>query len=704
MSTEKKYEFKAEIKKLLDILSKSLYKHKEIFLRELVSNSTDAMKKLHFISLKDKNINDPDAELKIEIIGNAKENTLIIRDAGIGMTKQDLIDNLGTIAGSGSQKFVENLSQEENEDKELDLDIIGQFGVGFYSVFMVADLVQVVTKSYVKDSPALMWESDGSGEFEITEIQKDVRGTDIIIHLKEEEKDYLTQVQIEGIIKKYSNFVPYPIFVTEIKDEKEKIEVDMDEEDEEGKKEGAEEPREPEAPKPVNDVDPLWKRNPSDISEEDYKNFYHYVSHRYDDYAHVINYKIDGGVQFRSISFIPGSSNQELMRPESEFGLDLYSKNVLIVKNSEDMIPKWLRFVKGMVDSDDIPLNISRETIQANRVIMKMSTLIVKRIIRDITDIAEKDPEKYATIWKNFGYFFKEGIVTDQTQKEKLAKLLRFPTSKTEGDKMIGLDEYVKNLAPNQTEIFYLIGENLSTLKLSPHLGFYKKEGLEVVFFNEPIDNYLMMNIQNYKTTNGEGDDAIEVTYSFTPIDVAEKSEAKKDAEEKDGEEKSEEEKSDVPETTQKFLDNVKTILGDKIVDAKVSDRLYGNACRLANPSGGMTSSMQRAMRYWTQNAGDKSFQIPKKILEFNPEHPMVVKMIDIVQSDAENGRIDPVVQQMFENCLLSEGDLPDPSMMVPRINQLLEMLITGNDKVKNVAEEAKPVEEAKPAEEEKTE
>jgi len=680
--SDQEYEFQAEIRKLLDILSKSLYKHKEIFLRELISNAVDALKKVKFILLTNRDIENPEEEQRIEIYFNPDKNVLTMRDYGVGMTKTELINDLGTIAGSGTEKFIKKL-QEMREEKEgtIDLDIIGQFGIGFYSIFMVAENVKVRTKSYLKEEEAYEWESDGTGKFKIRPIEKEKRGTDVIIYLHEEDKEYLDRFRIENIINKYSTFVPFPIYVYELEEgeipEAGKIKVEEKEEEAE----------EEEEIKPINKVTPLWKKNKNEITEEEYKEFYHYISNRYDDYLHVINYQVGGQVRFRSILYIPESPSQEIFQPETEYGLSLYSKNVMIMKNCKELIPQWMRFVKGVLESDDIPLNISRETIQANRKIMKMSNLIVKKVIRELKEIAEKDEEKYLKIWDEFGHFIKEGVISDVARKDKLKDLLKVKTSKTKEEELISLKEYVNRMKEDQEKLFYLVGEDLEAMKLSPHLGFYEKNDLEVILLDEPIDNFLMMNINDYKVTKekeekkGEEEGEEEIEYiQFSPIDVTESEE--KEKEQKKKEEKKEEEK-EIPEDVQKFLDYVGEILEDKIIEAKISDRLYGSLCRLANPAGGPTSSQQRVMRYWTQTQSGKRFSIPKKILEFNPDHPTVKKLVEMYQENPDNKIIKPVVIQLFENCLLAEGDLPNPSSMVPRINQLIDILVRGDSDVK---------------------
>ena len=699
-----KYEFRAEVKKLLDILSKSLYQHKEIFLRELISNASDALKKMHFISLQNKDIANPDLPLEVEIIINSDQKTITIRDSGLGMTKQELIDDLGTIGFSGTERFIKAIKETQENKEKIDLDVIGQFGIGFYSVYMVAEKVKVLSKSYKKEETAHQWESEGTGDYTITPAEKDTRGTDVVVYLKEDEKEYLSRSQLEEIIKKYSNFVSYPIYITEIKPEEPKEgkadkgeeevkEVEEKEETKEKTKETEEkiEKEEKEAPperKPVNELQPLWKKPANEIKDEEYRNFYHFISNRYDDYSHVVNYAVDGQVQFRSIYYLPKSRWRDLMYPDIEYGLTLFSKNVMILRDCKDLIPQWMRFVKGMVETEDVPLNISRETIQNNRVVRKINDLIVKKFLLELNTMAEQDPKKFKDFWDEFGIFIKEGLVSDQKYKDKLLKLLRFHTTKTKDDETKGFDDYVKGMAADQKEIYYLIGENLNTLKLSPHLGYYNKNNLEVVLFSEPIDNYLMMNLQEYHTTITEGDKTEEKSFKLTPIDVSEEKAQKSEKEEKEQKEKVEEKKPELPEDQKKFLEQVKSILAEKIIDATMSARLYDSACRLANPADGMSSSFQRVMRYWTQNREGKEFQLPRKILEFNPDHPIVQALIKLYDQDPNNGKIKPVVKQLFDVCLLADGDLPDPSTMVPRLNQLIEMLVTGRDNVKNPLEE----------------
>jgi len=671
--SEQEYEFQAEIRKLLDILSKSLYKHKEIFLRELISNAVDALKKIDFILLTNRDIEDPDEEKRIEIYFNPEENTLTLRDYGVGMAKEELINDLGTIAGSGTEKFLNKLQEMRDEEGEIDLDIIGQFGIGFYSVFMVAKEVKVRTKSYSKDEDAYEWTSDGTGQFTIQKIEKKKRGTDVILYLNEEDKDFLNEYRIENIIKKYSNFVPFPIYIFELEEgetpETGKIKVEEEEEEEE--EEGEEEKK----LEPVNETQPLWKKDKNEISDDEYKEFYHYISNRYDDYLRVINYQISGQVRFRSILYIPESATNDMLQPEEDYGLSLYSKNVMIMKYCKELIPQWMRFVKGVLESDEIPLNISRETIQSNRKLMKMSSLIVKKVIRELKDMAEDETETFLKFWDDFGRFIKEGVISDVARKDKLKDLIRVRTTKTEGDELIGLKDYVERMNEDQEDIYYLVGEDLETMKASPHLGYYEQNDIEVILFHEPIDNFLMMNMEDYKIETGEGEEEEMEFIQFSPVDVSE--EEMEEGEE--DEEKEEKEEKELPEDLENFLEYVESLLGDKIIEAKTSERLYGSPCRLANPASGPSSSQQRAMRYYTQTISGQNFNIPKRIFEFNPDHPVVEQLVKIHNQNPEDPKIDPVITQLFENCLLSEGDLPNPAAMVPRINRLIELLIAEN-------------------------
>ncbi len=685
------YEFQAEIKKLLNILSKSLYQHTEVFLRELISNSVDALKKIHFILLTNRDINDPEVELKIEIWLDSEAKTLIIKDTGIGMVREELINDLGTIAGSGTEKFAAQLEQLKKEGKDkVDLDIIGQFGVGFYSVFMVAATASVITKSYKKEEPTLHWESEGLGNFSIKEDKREMRGTEVILHMNEEGSSFLNRPRIEGIIKKYSNFVPFPIYVRDLKEERDAIKAAKEKKEEEKinkveekkTEDLSEEKKEKEEiPKPVNDTIPLWKKSKNEITDDDYKSFYQFISKRYDEYMEVINYHVDGQVQFSSILFIPKTPTKNLLQPDTEYGLTLYSNNVMIMERCEELIPRWMRFVKGIVESDEIPLNVARETIQTNRKIRKMSDLLIKRFLRELKGNAEFHPDKYKEFWGEYGDFIKEGLVQDRIREKRLKNLLRFKTSKTKDDEIIGFKDYLDRMKDGQEDIYYLAGENINRMKISPHLGYYLENDLEVILFDTPIDNFIMMNIHDYSITEGEGEDSKVKIYKFKPIDISEKVDESKDKKD----EKKEKKKEKLPKQTRKFLERVKEIIGDKIVEVKVSNVLHNYPCRLATPAEGPSSSMQRAMRYWTHVKGTDTFDIPRKIFELNPDHPLIRDLIKLHGDDPKNTKFEPVVLQLFENSLLAEGDLPEPASMVPRINQILEMFITGKDEVERI-------------------
>ncbi|HDY67110.1 MAG TPA: hypothetical protein ENH85_04880, partial [Candidatus Scalindua sp.] len=355
-----------------------------------------------------------------------------------------------------------------------------------------------------------------------------------------------------------------------------------------------------------------------------------------------------------------------------------------------ELIPHWMRFIKGIVESDEIPLNIARETIQSNRRIRKMSDLLIKRFLRELKGNAELHPDKYKEFWSVYGEFIKEGLIQDRGREKRLKDLLRFKTSKTKDDEIIGFKEYLERMKDGQEDIYYLAGENINRMKISPHLGYYLENDLEVILFDTPIDNFIMMNIQEYTVTEGEGEDSKVKIYKFKPIDISEKVEESKDKKD----EKKEKKKEKIPKETRKFLERVQEIIGDKIVEAKVSNLLHNYPCRLATPAEGPSSSMQRAMRYYTHVKGTDTFQVPRKIFELNPDHPLIRDLIKLHSDDPKSTKLEPVILQLFENSLLAEGDLPEPASMVPRINQILEMFITGKDEVERIEPKVQEVSE----------
>ncbi|MFX0062179.1 MAG: molecular chaperone HtpG [Candidatus Hermodarchaeota archaeon] len=614
---EETFEFKAEINRMLDIIINSLYTNREIFLRELISNAADALNKIRFEKLTSKDVYEPDAELSIDLSFNADEDTISISDTGIGMTKDELIDQLGTIASSGSLKFLETIKDKESADFEL----IGQFGVGFYSVYMVASKVVIRTRSYHSDSTACEWTSEGSGFFTIKEIDKEHRGTDVIIYLKEDAKEFANEFRLEQIVKRYSDYISFPI---RLKD------------------------------KVLNQQTALWRKNPKDVTEEEYEKFYQHVSQMFDKPLHQIHYNIDAPIQFRSLLFIPEKRKRTLFMPELEWGPTLYSRNVLIQEKSKDLLPEYFRFVVGVVDSEDVPLNISRELVQVTRTLTRIRKRLEGKVIRELKALAENDTEKYAQFWKEFGIFIKEGVSSDYSRRPQLMKLLRFKSDKVDEDSLTSLDDYINRMKKDQKEIYYLLGEDIGVLRQSPHLEYYQEQDLEVLLLDDPADTFLMMNIQDYEDKK------------FVGIDRA--ADEDKDLEE-DEEESEEEKKEEIPikDEFKPLFEKFKEVLKDRVMDVKPSDRLRGSPCRLVSPAG-MGSAYERAFKYMNQD-----FQFSKKILEINQDHEIVKNLAQLFQKDANHELGMDVIEQLFESALLTEGYHLKPASMVPRIQRIMD-------------------------------
>ena len=621
-----KHEFQAEIQKLLQIIIHSLYQNREIFIRELVSNSSDAINKLRFEQLTNQNIYDKEAALRIDISYDEKAKTLTISDTGIGMTKDELMKNLGTIANSGSLKFLENLKNQQNGNGEAppaDLDIIGQFGVGFYSVFMVANKVVVRSRSFKIDASAAEWESEGVGTYVVRDSEKDTRGTDIIIYLKDEDAtEYLSEYKIKNIITKYSDYVPFPIFV-------------------QGKEEA------------VNKQESLWRRDPESITDEEYEKFYQHVSGAYDKPSYRINYSIDAPIQFKTILFFPDKKNRNLFMPEPEWGLKLYSHNVLIQEKSKDLMPIYFRFIKGVVDSEDIPLNVSRETVQLNKILERIKKSLTNKIISEISKMSKKEADQYKKFWEEFGVFIKEGIASDQTNRDKLSKLLRFKSSKLADNEYTSLQDYISRMKDGQENIFYLLGDNLDVVKKSPHLEYYKSNDLEVLYLPEAIDGFVMMNLRDFEGKK------------FSSIDQSSPEDDKK------SDDKKEEKKDDEKDDFDRLVDRFKEVLGEKVEDVRFTDRLKESPIRLVNPKSGLGSEMQRVYK-----AMDENFELSKKIVEVNKDHEIIKGLSSLYKGNKESELVTIAIEQLFENSLLQEGFHPKPGSMVPRINQIIEAAV----------------------------
>lgn len=623
-----KHTFQTEVNQLLDLMIHSLYSNKEIFLRELVSNASDALDKLQYLTLTDENLKSLSFEPKIEISFDSEKNTLTISDNGIGMNEQDLIENLGTIAKSGTKNFLSKLSGDKKKDSAL----IGQFGVGFYSAFMVASKIIVTTKK-AGESQGYAWISDGSGEFEIEKCEKEGQGSEIKLYLKDDEKEFTSRWRIEEIIKKYSDHIPFPIFLhyTETKSEGEG----------DSKKEIKEEKCEQ-----INKASALWRVAKKDLKDEEYKEFYKNLSYDSNDPLAWIHTKVEGSLEYTTLFYIPQTAPFDLYRVDYKSGVKLYVKRVFITDDDKELLPSYLRFVRGIIDSEDLPLNVSREILQQNRILATIKSASTKKIISEI-EALQKDEEKYAKFYKEFGRCIKEGVYSDFENKEKLLELLRFQSSKSEG-KEISFKTYKERMKEGQKAIYYLQGEDLELLKNSPLLESYQKQEIEVLFFGDEIDGFVMPMVNEFDKT---------------PLRSITSKEALEDL---GGETISE-------ETQQKYkaiLEGFKKALGDEIKEVRLSNRLVDAPACVVADSEDPNAAMMKMMKQMGAMGMGGDIPEPKPILELNPNHAILTKLL-LSNDEAKTAEIAHLLLE--EAKLLEGGKLKDVNSFVKRLNTLLE-------------------------------
>ena len=604
-------QFQTEIKQLLDILVHSLYSQQEIFLRELISNASDALHRVKFEMLTNREVLDPDAELAIRIQTDSEKGILTISDTGIGMTRDELVENLGVIAHSGAAQFVAALQAQQQADDAMDQ--IGQFGVGFYSVFMVADEVRVISRSYKPDESAWMWRSTGDDSYTLTPANKETRGTTIEIILKEDAKQYTDPWQLKNIIHKYSDFVTFPIYLN---DETE----------------------------PVNRQQAIWRQPPSQVDDEAANEFYKQLTYAFEDPLARIHVQTDAPVQLYALLYIPARLDRTLLGLKQDYGLRLYSRQIRIQDRNKELLPEYLRFIEGVVDSEDIPLNVSREMVQSTRVLGKIKTVLTRKVLNALADMARKEPEKYAKFWQEFGIFIKEGINTALGDHAKLTPLLRFYSSTSE-DALVSLADYVGRMQPEQKAIYYIAGDSLAVIKRSPHLEHFRQQGIEVLYFDQPIDVFLPQMLGKYED------------FEFVNVDRADvKAAGAEDA--------------DHPEPGEDFAKLVaraKAVLGDKVTDVRPSRVLVSHPARLAAPEDGPDSGVQRIRRLM-----EEDYSVPPMVLELNPEHPIVNNLVQRLAGQEEDKLVDLALEQLYEDALLLDGFHPDPARMVERIQELM--------------------------------
>ena len=613
---KKTVKFETEVSKLLDIVANSLYTEKEIFLRELISNSSDACEKLRYVSQTDSSV-EKTKQFEIRVHINEKNKTITIKDNGIGMDEKDMQSNLGTIAKSGTEDFIKKMG-----DKKGDINQIGKFGVGFYSSFMVSDQVVVRSKKY-NSQEGFLWTSDGKGTFSIEKTNYNNNGTEIVLSIKKDESEFLSKYRIEEIIKKYSDFVPFPIFVSSEEDDKEKKD----------KKE---------VESQINSAEAIWLKDKSKIKEEDYKNFFNQISNFYDDPLKTIHFKAEGVVNYTALLYLPKSQPQDLYHPDRKNKLKLYVNKVFISDKLESLIPAWLRFIPGVVDTEDLSLNISREILQNNAVINKISNAITKRILKEISELKKKKPDEFLSFWKNFGPVIKEGLYEFNDFHDQIFEFTLFHCS--EKNEMISLDEYISDFSNEKKKIYYISGENKENLINSPQMELFKNKNINVLLIIDPVDEFWMPMKMKFKE------------YEFTSItkgevDIEEKSDKSEDIKE--------------PKENLDFVAYLKDLLKDKVKDVKVSKRLTTSASCLVADENDMDMHLKKLMAATNQNISDE-----KRILEININHTLVSKVKSL-----EKSQKDKFSEILYDHAKLMEGEnLDDPKKYTNLIAELVSL------------------------------
>ena len=626
---KKNHLFKAEIKEMLDLVVNSLYSKKEIFLRELISNASDAIDRAKYLGLTQKELVADNPTWRIDIVADRDSKTLMISDNGAGMDADDLEKNLGTIASSGTKAFRAALKEKGGANLP---ELIGQFGVGFYAAFMVADKVRVVSKKRGGDA-AYQWESDGTGAYTVEDGVRDDYGTSVMLHLRDEFDEYLPEWRVRELVKSYSDFIAYPIFFKELPEKKEE------------KKEGEEE-KKPEEPKPLNTMVALWKRPKKDVKKEEYDEFYKHLTHDYTSPLETIHFSGEGQVEFKALLFLPEKAGMDIYMPQTKHGLSLYVRNVFIGNDFEMLLPEYLRFTKGVVDSSDLPLNVSREMLQDDAVIRKIKQAVTSKILSTLQEMKEKRADDYLKFWNVFGRVLKEGIHTDYENADRIKKIVLYPSAKTEAGKLVSLDEYVKAMPKDQKDIYFLSAERIEEARHSPQIEQALKHGCDVLFFVDPVDEWLVDSFREY-----EGRKLVDIAKGDVQFGSEKEQKAEKEANEK------------AAADLKPFLDAVKEQLKDNVADVRVSTRLADSPCCLVAGANALSASMERMLRAMNQDVPHE-----KRTLEVNASHPLVMKMKDLSGDELKDA-----VELLYDQALIAEGSaIPDPARFTKLLTALM--------------------------------
>ncbi|MBF0447448.1 MAG: molecular chaperone HtpG [Magnetococcales bacterium] len=631
--------FQTEVRQLLDLMIHSLYSNKEIFLRELISNASDAADKLRFEALSNNDLYEGDANLSIRVTVDSEAGTLTITDNGIGMNREEVVSNIGTIAKSGTKEFFKSLTGDQAKDSNL----IGQFGVGFYSAFIVADKVTLTTRK-AGDNPdqGICWESAGDGEYSLEPVEKTQRGTEIVLHIKEEQKEFLEEYRLRSIVRKFSDHVAWPILM---------LKPDMSDFDDEAKEGESEKSEETEEKAPewetVNKATALWARPKSEITDEEYNEFYKHVGHDFSDPLAHVHARLEGTQEYTLLLYIPKTSPFDLWDRDAKNGVKLYTRRVFIMEGAKELMPRYFRFVRGVIDSADLPLNVSREILQGSPMVEAIKKGAVSKIFSLLDDLAKNEPEKYGEFWSAFGLVLKEGIIEDFANKDRIAKLLRFATTTENSDKQtVSLADYVARMKPEQEKIYYVSGESYAAAKNSPHLEIFKKKGIEVLLLSDRVDEWVTSHLTEF-----DGKSLQSVAKGGLDLGNLE------DEQEKEERKKTEDDFKEFVERVQKCLDG-------KIKEVRMTNRLTDSPACLVGGEFDMSSTMERILKEAGQSVGET-----RRILELNPTHPLILRL----KGEGSDERFSDLASLLHDQALLSEGgQLEDPTDFVKRLNNLL--------------------------------